>query len=106
MCNSLFERMVDNNLLGKELEKVGKTREAIELYTFNVQNRFDGSFPYDRLATIYRKQKQYDKEAEVLALAIDVFTNDAYAFRSDRLPKLEKYKTQLQKARSRITLED
>lgn len=101
--SNLIDKMIDNNLKGKELEKAGRVDEAVKLYTFNIKNRFNGSFPYDRLATIYRKQKQYDKEIEVLELAINVFTNSVDTLRSDRLTKLEKYKTQLQKAKTRVS---
>ncbi|MDD3185530.1 MAG: tetratricopeptide repeat protein [Anaerostipes sp.] len=95
------EKMVKNNIKGRDLEKKGETDKAIKLYLKNIQNRFQGSHPYTRLATIYRKQKQYDKEIEVLELAVDVFTNDVPIIRPDREKKLENYKKQLEKARTR-----
>ncbi|WP_416151140.1 hypothetical protein ACM26V_09295 [Salipaludibacillus sp. HK11] len=48
---------VDRNLKGKELEKEGKIDEAMSLYWENVNENFEGSHPYNRLAVIYRKQK-------------------------------------------------
>lgn len=57
---NLFEESVENNLTGRELEKSGKIDEAIELYERNVSNKFEGNYPYDRLAIIYRKRRDYD----------------------------------------------
>lgn len=39
----------------------------------NVNERFDGSFPYERLAMIYRKRKQYNEEIRVLEHAVSKF---------------------------------
>ncbi|GAI48238.1 unnamed protein product, partial [marine sediment metagenome] len=50
---------------GKKLEKMGLIENAIEYYLANVNDQFDGNHPYDRLTTIYRKRKQYDKEIEI-----------------------------------------
>lgn len=73
--------------------------DAIVLYEYNVQHRFDGNHPYDRLAIIYRKRKEYKKEIEVLKTAIDVFTHDVPHSRPDRAKKLTKFKERLKKAR-------
>lgn len=93
-----FNKQVDRNLLGKQLEKEGKTDQAISLYTRNVAERFEGNFPYDRLAIIYRKQKDYDKEIDILKTAIDVFENDVPSYRPDREAKLAKFQERLAKA--------
>jgi len=89
---------VERNLEGQKLEKMGLIENAIEYYLANVNDQFDGNHPYDRLTTIYRKRKQYDKEIEILEKAIWVFENKVYKKRGDRLPKLEKFKTRLKKA--------
>ena len=52
-----FEKQVDRNLMGKRLEKEGKIREAKALYEANISEDFEGSFPYRRLAIIYRKER-------------------------------------------------
>ena len=65
----------DLNLIGQQWEKEGKTEEAAVLYEINLLNNFDGSFPYDRLAIIYRKQKNKDDEIRVLEKAVYVFEN-------------------------------
>lgn len=68
------ELMVNRNLRGQELEKIGNTQEAIKLYELNVADGADTSFPYERLALIYRKQKQFDEELRILKRAIEVFS--------------------------------
>ena len=45
-------QIVENNLRGIELEKAGRTDEAVALYEQNVAACFDGSHPYNRLALI------------------------------------------------------
>ncbi len=61
------------NLKGIELEKKGNVDEAIEIYEKLAKEGFDGSHPYNRLAIIYRRQKQYDEEIRVLERAIEVY---------------------------------
>ena len=102
MNDLLFNKMVDNNLNGKELEKSGDIESAIKLYEQNIGYRFQGSFPYDRLSTIYRKRKQYDEEVRVLKIAVDVFTNDVPDTRPDKIKKLEKYKNWLERAEKHL----
>lgn len=94
---TMENKMVNNNIKGKALEKEGKIEQAIELYEFNVKNRFEGNHPYDRLAIIYHKSKQYEKECEVLEKAIDVFENDIPDSRPDKIKKLSKFKERLEK---------
>lgn len=96
------EVQYQRNIKGQELEKQGNVNEAMELYWLNVNEEFDGNFPYDRLATLYRKQKDYTKEIEVLEKAIYVFENKVYKERGDRLPKIEKFKERLEKAKTLV----
>lgn len=96
----IFDQMVDNNLKGIELEKKGNIDEAIKLYEFNIKHDFDGNHPYDRLAIIYRKQEDYNNEIRVLNHAVNVFTRlQKSTKRRDVKPKLEKFKTRLEKAK-------
>ncbi len=88
----------DINLKAMELEKRGDVDTAIMLYEKNVSHHFDGNFPYDRLAIIYRKKKDYDNEIRILETAIDVFTHEVPATRSDRSIKLTRFKERLTKA--------
>jgi tetratricopeptide (TPR) repeat protein len=92
---STFDKQVNRNLKGKELEKKGNLEDAILLYEENVKEYFEGDYPYDRLVVIYHKQREFQKEREVLEKAIYVFEKVVYAERTDRLPKLEKFKKRL-----------
>lgn len=91
-------QIVENNLRGIELEKDGRTDEAIALYEQNVAAYFEGSHPYNRLAIIYRKRKDYDNEIRVLRRAVSVYEqwkeSDAVKYQKfvDRLKKAEQLK--------------
>ena len=91
---------VERNLRGRELEKQGDITRAIELYELNIASDFEGDFPYDRLRVIYSKQKRYDDVIRVLERAIDVFGNKVFPNRPDRLPKLERFRLQLEQLRT------
>lgn len=93
----IFAKQVERNLNGIELEKQGRVEEAIELYEKNVEENFEGSHPYTRLAIIYSKQKRKDDEIRVLKRAIYVFENIIPNLRGYETPKLEKYKERLRK---------
>lgn len=91
---------VDRNLKGKELEKIGQVDRAIKFYEENVKDEFDGSFPYNRLAIIYRKRKQYKDEIRVLNKAISTFEKESITSkRQDIQPKLVKFRERLGKAK-------
>ena len=90
--------VLPNSFQGFDAKNTGDTEKDIELYKKQVAEGFDGNHPYDRLAIYYRKRKEYDKEIEVLRKAIDVFSNNVDPQRLDRNPKLEKFKTRLEKA--------
>jgi tetratricopeptide (TPR) repeat protein len=94
-----FDKQVERNLKGIELEKSGRVDEAIQLYEENVKENFEGSHPYDRLAIIYRKRNMIDDEIRVLEKAIWVFENIVHRERLDKWPKLEKFKKRLEKAK-------
>lgn len=94
----VFSKMVNNNLQGKRLEQSGRIEEAKKLYEKNISLDFEGNFPYDRLAIIYRKEKDYDNEIRVLNHAIHVFsTLQSTSPRADVSPKLKKFKERLAK---------
>jgi tetratricopeptide (TPR) repeat protein len=95
---------IDRNLRGRELEKQGNITDAIGLYEQNVAYGFEGDFPYDRLRVIYSKQKRYDDVIKVLERAIDVFDNKVFPNRPDRLPKLERFRLQLEKAKNKAKI--
>ena len=92
---------IDRNFRGRELEKQGNIAGAIELYELNVIYGFEGNFPYDRLRIIYNKQGRSSDVIRVLKRAIDIFSNKVFTDRPDRLPKLEGFRQQLEKAKSK-----
>ena len=69
----ILDIMVDRNNKGIELEKKGDIESAIKLYEQNVTDEFFGTHPYDRLAMIYRKRKQFDDEIRILKRKIPIF---------------------------------
>ncbi len=91
---------IERNLIGRDLEKQGNVAGAIELYELNIAYGFEGNFPYDRLRIIYSKQRRYGDVIRVLERAIDIFSNKVFVDRPDRLPKLERFCQQLQKAKA------
>lgn len=97
--DSYFSNQVDRNLKGKEHEQIGEIKLAIKEYEENVKERFEGSHPYNRLAIIYRKKKDYDNEIRILTIAIQIYTElSKDSPRQDVDPKLEKFRIRLKKA--------
>lgn len=89
---------VNRNLKGIKLEKEGKIDKAVKLYEKNIEEEFDGSHPYTRLAIIYSKKGLLDDEIRVLKKAVWVFENVVYKERGDMSQKLDKFKKRLEKA--------
>ena len=101
-AESRFEIQVDRNLEGIEFEKKGEIENAIRLYEKNVEEDFEGSHPYDRLAVIYRKRGEYEEEIRVLREAIFVFENKIPSGRMDKEPKLQKFRERIDKAMQKL----
>jgi len=96
--SKIENNLLNRNLKGRELEKECKIDEAIKLYEKNIKEEFDGNYPYERLAIIYSKKGSLEDEIRVLEKAVWVFENIVYKGRSDRLPKLDRFKKRLEKA--------
>jgi len=96
--SKIENNLLNRNLKGRELEKEFKIDEAIELYEKNIKEEFDGNYPYERLAIIYSKKRLLEDEIRVLEKAVWVFENIVYKGRSDRSPKLDRFKKRLEKA--------
>jgi tetratricopeptide (TPR) repeat protein len=94
---------VQRNVMGIELESQGLIENAIECYQRNVRDGFEGNGPYDRLAIIYRRRGDTEKELAVLRRAIEVFEQLQASPRSDVAPKLNafrrRYEATLQESR-------
>ncbi|WP_434122353.1 tetratricopeptide repeat protein [Salinicoccus roseus] len=92
---------LDRNLQGKKFEETGEIEKAIELYEKNIEEEFEGNHPYDRLAIIYRKRKQYREEIRVLNQAVSVFEKEKIkSKRQDVNPKLIRFKERLEKVKA------
>ncbi len=83
------------NESARALDKEGKIEEAITIYEKSIADGFDGSQPYDRLATIYHERKMFDDEIRV----INAFLNIAAKNNWDNV-KVNKFKDRLEKARN------
>ena len=97
-----FKAQVNRNSMGKRLEKKGKILEAKALYEANISEGFEGSFPYRRLAVIYRKEKSKADEIRVLNKAVVVFDSLITSENKDVEPKLKEFREALRKAKSKM----
>ena len=57
-------------LRGQNLEQVGRTDEAIELYESVVGGGFDSTGPYDRLIALYSQRAAHREVVRVVELAL------------------------------------
>lgn len=89
---------VHRNLIARDLERNGEVDEAIDLYEKNLEENFIGSFPYERLAIIYRRKKQFNDEIRVLKHAIWIYENLVSEQVMTRIPQLKKFYERLNKA--------
>lgn len=93
-----FQKQVERNLLGKKFEKNGEIELAIQEYEKNILEKFEGNFPYDRLAIIYHKRGDYKNETRVLIKAIETFERlKETTLRKDIDFKLERFRKRLKK---------
>ena len=87
------------NQKGMEYEKDKNIDKAIEHYEKSIGYNFQGSHPYNRLAILYRKNKDYDNEIRVLRKAIEVYEIiERVAQNESQSIKLYKFKERLDKA--------
>ena len=94
-----FKKGYQANLKAMEYEKNKDIEKAIEFYEKAISYNFEGNYPYDRVAILYRKRKDYDNEIRVLNKAVKVFSN-IKSNRRDVNSKLEKFKQRLLKAQT------
>lgn len=67
-----IEAQTRRNLDGMELESAGRIDLAVELYEQNVEEGFEGDWPYSRLVGVYERQGEYAQAERVLRRAIEV----------------------------------
>jgi len=90
---------VDRNLLGVELERANRIDEAIQCYQANVSDGFEGNYPYDRLAIIFRRRNDPASEIAVLKRAVDIYSH--LQGDSTLNAKLEKFRQRLNRVSQR-----
>lgn len=88
---SILRRCALINTRGKELEKAGLVKKAIQLYEKNIgDNCYPATHSFDRLMILYHKAKDYENEKRVILRALDVFYNpDLVSKYQKRLAKIE-----------------
>lgn len=62
--------------IGIDLEKEGMIDEAIKVYEKSIIPKLPMKHPYERLAILYRKKKDYENEIRVIKIAIEVFMKE------------------------------
>ncbi len=75
---ALYQQL-GRNLKGFGLERNGRKDDAIRLYEENLKENFEGTYPYDRLARIYREKNRVDDEIRVLEKAVWILKNIVFA---------------------------
>jgi hypothetical protein len=95
---STADRQVARNILGNLLERTGRVDAAIETYEANVLEGFVGSYPYERLAAIYRKRYRPAEELRVLRQAVVVVERQLASGHTEVIPQLERLRAALAKA--------
>ena len=63
--------MVRAYLRGQNMEQLGRSDEAIELYEEAVTGRFDATGPYERLIALYSNQARHRDVMRVAEAALD-----------------------------------
>ena len=63
--------LVKSFLRAQNLEQLGRTDEAIELYEDMIAHRFDSTGPYDRLISLYSNRAQHKEVLRVADAALE-----------------------------------
>lgn len=71
-----LSKCAELNNLGKSYEESGNIEAAIQVYEENISLGYPATHSYQRLMTLYRKNKEYSKEIKVIKKAISVFTKE------------------------------
>lgn len=89
------EEQTRRNLDGMELERSGRLDLALELYEQNVEEGFEGDWPYGRLVAYYEKIGRYDEAERVLNRAIVVFKVSKKRSAEDRRATVQVFRNRL-----------
>ena len=88
-------RQTTRNVEGLELERQGRQAEARALYEQNVAEGFEGDFPYGRLVAMHERAAEFERAADVLERAIEVFSTTRRRTPADRRATLRAFKGRL-----------
>jgi tetratricopeptide (TPR) repeat protein len=94
------------NLEGMELERSGRVEEAFALYRANIDEGFEGDWPYGRLVAAYEKGGELERAVEVLERAIAVFSSSKRRTPSDRRATVQAFKGRLRLVKRAIAERD
>jgi hypothetical protein len=83
------------NLEGLERERAGDTAAAVALYEQNVAERFQGEWPYIRLATIYERLGRREDVLRVIQAATEAFARPGPRPAADRRAVLKVFRQRL-----------
>ena len=62
--------------IGIDLEKEGMIDEAIKVYEKSIIPQLPLKHPFERLAILYRKKKDYENEIRIMKIAVEVFMKE------------------------------
>jgi hypothetical protein len=94
------------NLEGMALEREGRVDDAVAFYQRNVDEGFEGDWPYGRLVAIYERRAELERAAEVLQRGIQVFTASTRRTAQDRRGTLRAFKGRLRLVNKAIAQRD
>jgi tetratricopeptide (TPR) repeat protein len=101
-----LEAQTGRNLEGMELERAGRLDDAVALYRQNVDEGFEGDWPYGRLVAIHERQGELERAAEVLERAIEVFGASKRRTAADRRATVRVFKNRLRLVNKAIAQRD
>jgi tetratricopeptide (TPR) repeat protein len=87
------------NLRGLELERAGRSPEALTLYEQNVAEGFEGDWPYGRLVAAYERDGDLAAAERVLERAIEIFSASRRRTPADRRATVRAFKGRLRLVR-------
>lgn len=92
----------NRNIEGLELERAGRTEEALVVYQRNLDEGFEGDWPYGRLVAAYERSGQLERAAAVLERAIEVFGGSQRRPPADRRSTVGAFKGRLRLVKKAI----
>ncbi|MCC7105309.1 MAG: hypothetical protein IT307_09220 [Chloroflexi bacterium] len=96
----------DRNMAGLALESAGQPRDAIAIYELNVDEGFEGDWPYGRLVAIYERRGELEQAERVLLKAMDVFRGSKRRTAADRRVAIRAFRGRLKLVRQAIRQRD